>query len=209
MAGGFAIRESGAHVMGQMGGRRFGWMHSERTVPLFAVMFVQKVLESYYNASNPNDPLQQEKRARWVTDVAEYELLADQMTERNLWSRVNILLVHVELFHRHDFDPIWPPPNLAGVEPPWPSHINEADSVIVRWDPSLEHMRLTLEQRGSSVYPQLMYVDIGQTPNWYPDHMWPGLPAWFDQSPVPLRIQAMRSSQWVTWASDILTRVLQ
>lgn len=219
--GAFTTTRLGAFEPGQMGARRMSWMKSEASDPLFAVMFIDEVSSSYYHHTlPPRDPLNIEGRERWFRDVEEYEALAAQMTERDLWKHLIILLVHVELAARlRELAPLVPV-SIDGSDIPYPSHINPPDSVpMTRWRShdvnaaNFDIFRLTLEQAGSPVFPRLVYID--NSGSMTTDDIRPGWTEWIDSSPVPVTIVEVDagspepSEQWVSWASAILQRVLQ
>jgi hypothetical protein len=182
-------------------------VHSRRSSPLFAAIWVQRVEQSYYD---PNLPYwfqeNVDKRHRWLADVAEWEVLATEMTDRQLWNRIRILLVHVEGFRPNELIRIWPPEDGNLNLPPYPSHMNGPDSVVVTDDPDVEMVRLVLEHAGTPVYPRLFYQDSPE--NWPSGFLWPGLPAWVDRSPVGIEVHEFGTGQWVAWASEILRRIL-
>lgn len=224
--GGVALREAGGVLLGQMGGARLSWIWSTESRPLFAVLMVQATPDSYFNVSWPMYGGQNAQlRAWWEEDVAAYEVRAAQMTELQRWHRVNILLIHVEMFRRDPrrLRPLWPPPDLAGVVPPWPTNINITgsydaelhgnpdDNVTIDSDrPSLELFRLTLEQAGSPTYPRLFYLEA--TANWFESFLAPGFQEWVMDSPVRLdaglELKAKVGQRWVRWATEVLEMVL-
>lgn len=205
--GALALRSTGCHLPSLTGARRFGLIHSESRSSLLAVIFVQSAIFAYYNPAyrwdeGPNVEL----RERWYTDVGIYEELAQQMTP-DQWNRLTILLVHVERFRNHDFRALWPPVDDNFNLPPYPSHINDSDTVFLNWKPQWEHVRLALEHSASAVYPRLFYLDAPD--NWFNvDYLGPGLAQWTERSPVTIEIHTATNTQWVAWASDILRRVL-
>lgn len=205
--GAIALRKTGCHLSSLTGARRFGLVYSDRRPPpLFAVLWVQFATSAYYNPALPQDhPDNIEKRQRWITDVTRWETLATQMTERRLWSRVHILLVHVEEFSGHTLRRIWPPAHQQ-VDPPYPSHMNSPESAVIQFNPSTEMVRLVLEHSGSAVYPRLFYQALPE--NWPEGFLAPGLPVWVLESPVNIEVHEIGTGQWVLWAGDVLERIL-
>ena len=110
MSTGLQVRETGGGtVPGLMGADRLGWISSNAWYPLFAVIIIQDVRESYFDSLTLTDPDRQEKRERWYADCALWEVKAAQMTDRNLWRRLNLLLVHPEMFSGNELRPLMPP----------------------------------------------------------------------------------------------------
>lgn len=223
--GAVVLREAGGVLLGQMGGERLSWMGFTESRPLFAVLVLQDTHQAYFNVSWPTYGEQNaELRAWWEEDVAAYEVLAARMTQREIWHRVNILLIHVEMFRTpRQLRPLWPPPDRSGVVPPWPTNINIArsydaelhgnpdDNVTLDSDrPSLELFRLTLEQAGSPVLPRLFYLDAPS--NWFESYLAPGLAGWMidsrDVFGVEPEVNAEVGQRWVRWATQVLGRVL-
>ncbi len=218
--GAFTTTPLGAFEPGQMGGRRMSWMKSTATDPLFAVMFIDEVSSSYYHHTiGLMEAINVEGRARWYRDVEEYEALAAQMTERDLWKHLILLLIHVESPSLvGTLIPIVPV-SVDGRPLPYPSHINPPDSVpLARWRPrdvnasNFDVFRIALEQAGSPVFPRIVYMD--ESGSMTADSIRPGWSEWASRSPVGIDIRLVDadspedSEQWVKWASDILQRVL-
>lgn len=200
---------TGSFMPGPFGARRLSWMNTTHTRPLFAVFFIDEVDHGYPNTT--------EGRTRWNNNVAEYELLAAEMTRRDLWREVYMLLVHVENSARRELLPIVP----RGVTT-YPSHINGPDSVsIPRKDLNIaphnqcnyDIFRYTLEHGGSPVVPRVVYIDSSGSMT--ADSIRPGWTDWIDSMPVDVAVEIhnvdggedqLPSEAWVTWAIDILRR---
>lgn len=215
--GAFALTNRGGRLLGEAGGRRLSWMGSTASRPLFAVLFIDEVSDSYYN---PSGGVQEnaDKLDRWLRDVAEYEEWASEVTRRDLWSDIIILLVHVEKFAASGPSDLWPltPPG----DVPYPSHIMPPDRVIMkRWraqEPgrvTFGHFRQVLEQAASPVMPRFMRFDTSGSMD--RDNIRPGLTHWMDYSTLRgVTINGggvsgdRTGEQWVKWATEALQRLL-
>jgi hypothetical protein len=208
--GAVQLRKTGTPFLGQMGGERLSWIYNAtvETRPSFAVMFIQNVQNSYYNHNLPSShPDNVAMRGRWNRDVQDYEDVAARVTDLDRWHRIIMLLVHCEMFHDHNIWPLWPP-NDDG-HTPYPTHINPADSVVMRWRPGFEVFRRTLEESGSPVYPRLMYYEAI-------DGVWtylqPALPDWLNRSAQEAEVEVdthqINGQQWVRWMIEILGTIL-
>lgn len=209
MIGGFATEATGAFLPGPFGARRLAWMTLAPNITAieFAVFFIDEVDHGY-----PNNL---EGRTRWNNDVAEYEQLAAEMTRRELWHTLRMLLVHVENSARRELLPIVP----AGVTT-YPSRINGPDEVTIPRKGlhprenacNFDVFRDVLDQGGSPVLPRVVYID--ESGSMTADSIRPGWTEWVDSSPVAIDIHkvdagaAEPSEQWVTWLSDVLRGVL-
>ncbi len=215
MIGGVATEPTGAVLPGPFGARRLSWMYSTASRPWFAVFFIEKVHTSYYWDSFPlNAPVNVDGRRNWLADIAEYRDLARQMTERDLWRQIVLLLVHVEAASRPRHLLPLVPLALDGSELPYPSHINAPDDVTMSrahqpsgWiGPTPDEFHYTLEQGGSPTFPRAVYIDHGGAMS--VDAIRPGWTDWIDSSPVPVDIRHPVDQRWVRWASGELRRIL-
>lgn len=207
--GAFAVEPTGAFLPDPFGARRLAWMTTTHARPLFAVFYIDEADNGYPSTSVG--------RSRWNNDVAEYELLAAEMTEQDLWRELVMLLVHVEDSARpRRILPIVP----TGVST-YPSRINGPDDVTMpRKRPPPEEnscnfdvFRFTLEHGHSPVLPRVVYID--ESGSMTADSIRPGWTEWVDSSPVPIDIHlvdagaAEPSEQWVTWLSDVVRGILE
>ncbi|MHC4065197.1 MAG: hypothetical protein ACYSUI_11975 [Planctomycetota bacterium] len=219
--GTFTLEPTGAFMPGFCGGRRMSWMKSDVRLrdPWFSVFFIDEADESYYRwYEDINSEFNIYGRRLWVDDVADYEELALQMTDRNLWSHVRMLLVHVER-PRKILRPIWP---AYDDRLPYPSHINPPDSVVcprrdMDTDPNacdFDMFRYLLEHGASPTVPRSMWFDVSGSMGprvgnaGYP--LRPGLTEWLGRMSVSIAVELhdRLEEQWVKWLTAELRRAL-